>query len=93
MSDEICWILLRRNGAEEARQASGLNFALIAAPDPQTARERATAANKFGESYLCPHGYAVVSLEAFMQEMRGTALIRGDLPNPVMWPKDAPWVF
>jgi len=93
MSEQIVWAILRRNGAEQARQASGLNFALIVAPDPQTAREKATAANTFGESYLCPHGYAVVSLAALMTEMEGTALIRGDLPNPILWPADAPYVF
>jgi hypothetical protein len=93
MSDEICWVILRRNGAEEARQASNMNLALVMAADPESARGKATAANTFGESYLCPHGYCVVSLDAFMSAIGGIALIRGDLPNPVRWPANAAHVF
>lgn len=92
MSHQICWVLLRRNGAEEARQASNMNLAFVVADDPQIAREKAANANPFGERYDAPN-YAVVSLDVFMREMSGTALVRGDLPNPVMWPKDASWVF
>lgn len=93
MAEQMCWVLLRRNGAEEARQASNMNLAFVVADDPQTAREKAAKANPFGERYDAPN-YAVVSLEAFMREMGGTALIRGDLPQPIMWPKESSsWVF
>jgi hypothetical protein len=92
MSEGIVWVLLRHNGAEEARQASNMNLAFVVADDPQTAREKAAKANPFGERYDAPN-YAVVSLSAFMDHMGGTALVRGDLPHPVMWPKDASWVF
>ena len=91
-NEQIVWALLRKNGAEEARQASNMNLVFVRANTPDEAREKAAAGNPFGERYDAPN-YAVVSFEMFMRQQGGVALVRGDLPSPVMWPEGAPYVF
>lgn len=92
MSESIVWVVMRFNASEPARQASNINLAFVQAVTPEAARAKCEEANPYGERYQAPN-YCVVSLEAFMRQQGGVALVRGDLPSPVMWPEGASYVF
>jgi hypothetical protein len=91
--EDIAWVVHRRYATETGRQASNLNFAIVVAADPQAARERAEKENRFGEKYDA-HGYAVVSLQAFLQHVGGVVLLRGDMTDLPQYPAEAAtWIF
>lgn len=95
MIEPIVWAVVRRQACEEARLASNLNLVLVKATTPEEARDKATKANRFGETaYMDPKLYVVVSLATLFDDGGDALLIRGDLSQPFMWRGDKPsWVF